>query len=254
MHSPPELVASAALGGGTGVLDRPSRGVRGEGDGPGRAGPPDDPGDSGGSGGGGGGWDWDGWRGPEPEPRRQPAPPDAPLFALTLALIGISTLFLVFLGVWLMLRRSAAEWPPAGAPAPPHTLWLSTLLLAASSATMVRVTRAARDGRRGDARTWLGRSLGLGLVFLAVQVLLWRELARGGLLPSTSGYGAIFYALTGLHGFHVLLGLGFSARLLVLARRPGASLPRTALRLNATYWHFMGALWAVLFVVLYFLR
>lgn len=260
MHVPPQCATFAARGGGADVLDPPGRrghvGAHGTQDtgGSGGHGGSGDSGDEGGWGGGGGGrWDSEGWKGPEPEPRRQQAPADAPLFALSLGLMGISTLFLVFLGVWLMLRRSAVEWPPAGAPEPPRALWLSTLLLAASSGTMVRMTRAARAGDRGGTGRWLGGSLVLGLAFLAVQVFLWIELARAGLLPSKSGYGAIFYGLTGLHGFHVLLGLGFAAWLAVQTRR-AAALPRTALQLAATYWHFMGALWAVLFFVIYFLH
>ena len=240
---------------GTGVLDPPGRRGRSrEEGGEGSAGPPEDgAGDSGG-GDGGGGWSWDGWRAPDPEPRREPATGDASLFALTLALIGISVLFVVFLGVWIMLRRTSVEWPPEGAPAPPGALWVSTLLLGASSLAMVRVTRAARDGHRAETAGWLGWTVLLGLGFLSAQGLLWAQLAGAGLLPSSGGYGAVFYALTGLHGFHVLLGLGFASWLALRARRPRLPLPRGAIRLGATYWHFMGALWAVLFTVIYFVR
>jgi cytochrome c oxidase subunit 3 len=176
--------------------------------------------------------------------------------ALGLFLIGVATLFLVLLAVWLLLRRGEQDWPPPGPFSPPRALWISTFLLLASSAALERAARGARAasvpaGRRA-AWLWLGASSSLGWAFLGAQATLWRALWRSGLVPASSGYAAVFFALTGLHALHVLGGLAFQGFLLLELRRQPER--RAALRPCATYWHFMGALWLLLFTLLYFVR
>ena len=231
--------------GGTGVLAPPPGSVRRrQAPAPPRS-PPEEPPDPGGGGGRGPGGDGD-ERSPESTGR----------FALLLALAGIGTLFLVLLAVWLLLRRRGSDWPPDGIWSPPQALWISTLLLAASSVAIERAARLARwadPGERNGVLRALGGTFALGILFLGAQVFLWRALWLDGLLPSSSGYGAVFYALTGLHGLHVAGGLAFLASLtLDLASAGGFVRRRYGVRLCATYWHFMGVIWLVLFALLYF--
>jgi cytochrome c oxidase subunit 3 len=177
---------------------------------------------------------------------------DPARLGLALAILGMSTLFAAFLVAYLLLRRNAPTWPPPGAPLPPKGLWLSTLVILASSAAFVRAVRA---NEVAATRRWLGWTLSLGISFLAVQAILWREVFAGGRFTFSDAYGTIFYSLTGLHAAHVVGGLLFLARTILRARREPAS-PRTrlSLALCSTYWHFMGAIWIVLFCVLEFLN
>jgi cytochrome c oxidase subunit 3 len=200
-----------------------------------------------GSDGGGGGGDGDGsWRAGGAD--------EVGPFALALALAGIATLFLVLIAVWLFLRRPAPDWRAASTTGALDALWLSTACLAASSAAVELAARRARAGsavRRATLR-WLGASLVLGLAFLAAQVWLWIDLWHAGLVPSASGYAAVFFALTSLHALHVGGGLGFLGALTLRLSRGAARV--ASVRLGALYWHFMGALWVVLFGLLYFVR
>lgn len=214
---------------------------RGDGTPPGRGG------DDGGRGGGGGG-------GGEPDPGA--APEGLPLSAVELGfgflLVAVTTLFAVFLGAFLYLRRTAAEWPPPGTPAAPDALWLSTALMLGSSAALVRSGRRHRARDRRGALRWLAATEALGLAFLVSQLQLWSELAAAGLSASGS-YGTVFYALTGLHGLHVLGGLVYMA---LLHRRVRAGRVRRRGRSEydfcAWYWHYMGLVWLVVFSLLYF--
>ena len=221
----------------------------GDGDGGYGRGPEDDGGDDGGDDSGDGGFE----RGSRAR------------LGLALAICGMSTLFAAFLIAYLLLRRNAPVWPPPGAPIPPRGLWASTLVLLASSASFAAAVRAARDNVRGvEARGIVGgsrslsRALGwtfaLGLLFLVVQAILWREVLLGGRFAFSDAYGTIFYSLTGLHAAHVVGGLLFLGRVSARARREPAS-TRTLLsvELCSTYWHFMDAVWIVLFCVLTFL-
>lgn len=233
-------------GGATGTLDRPParRGRRLRLDGW----PPFGwrGGDGGGRGGGGGGGGDDD-EGPFDPWRGLPRPGTGEL-GFALAMIAICTLFLIFLGAWFLLRKNAPAWPPPDAPGPPVGLWVSSLLLLGASATLARALAAHRRVQRATLLRCLVGTAALGIGFVGLQAWLWRGLVQDGLVPSTNGYGAIFYALTGLHAAHILGGLallGRAVRSVVRAREGvGAEFP---VRACGTYWHLMGALWIVIF-------
>lgn len=167
--------------------------------------------------------------------------------------MGIGTLFLVFIGAYVMLRQRSIDWPPPNSPGPPEGLWASTLLLVLSSTAMVCAVGARRSERRSSTRGWLGLASLSGLLFLLVQAYLWRGMISQGFVASSNAYGAVFYSLTGLHALHVLGGLGFLCKVLIASYGAPAALTRGAVELCAIYWHFMGGVWIVLFFVLYFL-
>ena len=202
--------------------------------------PFDDAGD-----GGGGGDDGAGDGGSnEEDPSR-----DIAEFGLGLALVGIGTIFAIFLLAWFLLRQSVPQSPRALSAAPP-ALWAATACLLGSSVFLQNaIDRSAKlVGRNG--RVSLVWSLLLGLGFLASQSWLWTRLWEQGFLPTTGGYGSVFYALTGLHAAHVLAGWAMLFLLLVRALRPGGLSVRR-LKLGALYWHSMGGIWVVLFLTLY---
>jgi len=219
--------------GGTGVLapGRPRTRPRRR-DLPPESAPPPPPGDGDGDGGGGDGGRFEG--GPAGDTPR----PDVYRFALALALAGISTLFAVFLAAWLFLGRKAPGARPDGIFDQPLAIWTSTLALIASSVTLSRASGAGQ-------RRMLTASLLLGLAFLTSQVFLWRSLVERGFVPSSGGTMAAFYAVTGLHALHVLGGLSTMAR--TLRRQIRGVDVRESIRLCATYWHFMGLVWVVIF-------
>lgn len=214
------------------------------------AGPPpergggDDPHD-GGRGGGGGGDSG----GSTPDAPKTPA--GAADLAFGFLLVAVCTLFLAFLLAWVLLRRSAA-WPSPELRRPPSGLWASTLLLLASELSMGRTARARRPQ---IARRWVVRAALFGALFLAAQAWLWRELLLRGVTTASDAYGALFYSLTGLHALHVVGGLAYMTLLvhrLGRAVRAGGASRIAGIRLCRIYWHLMGAIWVVLFLVLYF--
>jgi heme/copper-type cytochrome/quinol oxidase subunit 3 len=156
---------------------------------------------------------------------------------------------------FLHLRLVAATWPPPGQPRLPVGLTaLNTLVLLASSYT---VARALGAGRAGDPRRlvgWLRRTLGLGVLFLAVQGVEWVRLVHFGLTASSGAYGSTFYTLIGTHGAHVLGAVVWLAVVLVAAGR-GRYTPSAHVGLTtcAMYWHFVVAVWPILYILVYLL-
>jgi cytochrome c oxidase subunit III len=203
------------------------------------------------------------------DPGREPAP--APVLGLAryrrrprgaerTAHVGMA----VFLGSWAMLfialffayalvRSRAPDWPPLEAPPLPRLLpGLNTLFIAASSAAVVRAVRAQELGRARAAAASLAGAASLGAIFLGLQTLVWTGLWRAGLVPSGGPYQSVFYAFTAFHALHVLVGLAALGWLAGRAlSRAGA--PRTDVRLWGWYWHFVGVVWAALYVTVYLL-
>ena len=173
---------------------------------------------------------------------------------------------LVQLGVWMFLatlvmlfaaftsayivRRSASDWTPIELPG---IVWVNTGVLVASSAALERARRASVQGKMAGTTYGVAAAAGLGLLFLAGQVTVWRELGAHGVYLPTSPHSSFFYVLTGVHAVHVAAGLvlliytatrvaHLSAR---LDRRASARLVTAA----ATFWHFLAALWLYVFVL-----
>jgi len=158
-------------------------------------------------------------------------------------LATVTMLFAAFFSSYL-IRSASADWKPI---ALPPILWANTAVLLASSATLERARVAARSGRQ---RTWVAATLGLGALFVAGQLVGWQQLIAHGIHVPTSPHSSFFYILTGLHGIHLVGGLGLLALALRPRPRERAPLRADPLRLCTTYWHFMGGLWLVVFLVL----
>lgn len=172
------------------------------------------------------------------------------LVALLVAALsmGFGAVLVFYLHSW----ARAEAWPPPGMPALPRGLWLSTAILLASGATMQTALRAARVGRWRRLRRAMGATLALGALFLVSQTVNWGVAVAAGM--PTGLYTTGFYLLTGLHGAHVLGGLLPMAIVTRRAFRGEYSPARHAgVAWLAMYWHFLDAVWLVLFLLLVFL-
>jgi heme/copper-type cytochrome/quinol oxidase subunit 3 len=135
---------------------------------------------------------------------------------------------------------------------PVEVTGVNTLVLLASSLTMLAAMRAHRRGDGVGLRRGLGRTALLGGLFVAVQGYEWARLLQYGLTLSSGVYGTTFYTLIGTHAAHVVGALAWLGVTLGLAARGRFSEgPAGTLRACAIYWHFVVALWPVLYVAVY---
>ncbi|WP_317164783.1 cytochrome c oxidase subunit 3 [Hymenobacter ginkgonis] len=184
------------------------------------------------------------------------------LMLLYMGLAGITMLFTVLVVLYGATRLHSAL--PTGLQPFPRYFSLSTIVLLVSSYTMAQAPRLYKaDDLTGLARC-LGATLLLGSVFGGLQVLGWRELVQHGVLFTGSPSGTYVYFISALHVVHVLAGMLYllaqllrvlhasrdSVRTLVFIRNP---YHRRQLQVLGTYWHFIDALWVVLFAVFLFL-
>jgi heme/copper-type cytochrome/quinol oxidase subunit 3 len=118
-----------------------------------------------------------------------------------------------------------------------------TVCLLASSVTM-------HAGR-------LGATIALGVVFLGGQAYEYAELARDGLSASTDVFATLFFTITGFHGLHVAVGLVMLVAMHLRKDRYGGARSGVgggAIEAVSYYWHFVDAVWVLVFVTLYVLR
>jgi heme/copper-type cytochrome/quinol oxidase subunit 3 len=156
---------------------------------------------------------------------------------------------------FFIIRVAAPVWPPPLEPRlPVEVTAVNTVVLLFSSWAMVG---AARARGRGDRRAFVrGLALtgGLGGLFLAVQGYEWFRLIGFGLTTGSGIYGATFYTLIGAHAAHVVAALAWLGVTLALAARGRFAGPRAAaVTACAMYWHFVVALWPILYVTVYLL-
>ncbi len=162
-----------------------------------------------------------------------------------------AALFFMYLG----LRAHTLAWPPPGLPALPIALpSLNTVVIGCSSVALVRALRSMREGQRRPASLWMLATFVLGLAFVGLQTLLWWTTWQQGLTPSTGTLGTVFYSLTVLHALHVAAGLAVLAYLLGMTLGGRSMAERvTTLRLCGMFWHFVGGVWAFMFVGMFLL-
>ena len=129
----------------------------------------------------------------------------------------------------------------------------NTLLLLTSSLLVVKATEAGRAGHGGEARRWTWGAFLLGLCFVGVKVVEYSQKVAESLYPSTNNFFMLYFALTGIHLLHVVVGLGLLAFLQKRLSRAGVGRDAVA-ECCAIYWHMVDVLWVVLFALFYLHR
>lgn len=170
------------------------------------------------------------------------------------ALASVVMLFTSLTSAFVVRAASANDWRPLPMP---RVLLLSTFLIIASSVTL-EVSRRRIKRAQTSHLLWLLLTAVLGAGFLTTQLLAWSQLRAAGIYISSNPYSSFYYLLTALHAIHLAGGLLALIYLVWRFRQPAVSLPaslRTGLSDATTiYWHFMGALWLYLFLLLFYWR
>jgi len=175
----------------------------------------------------------------------------ASTFGLWLFIAALSMLFAASLIGYLVIRFRTPEWPPAGMPPLPIGLFFSTFILILCSVTLHGALDSARKDRQSLLRLMLLAGFALGILFLLSQLLAWSKLLGAQVYAQVNLYAFTFYLLTGLHGVHVIGGL-IPLAITVRKAYAGAYSPQWVLPVKhvGIYWHFLLAVWLVMFTVM----
>jgi nitric oxide reductase NorE protein len=131
----------------------------------------------------------------------------------------------------------------------------NTLLLLTSSLLVVAGVRALRELRPTVAPWMFLGAIACGLGFALIKILEYGEKLSQSITPATNDFYTFYFVLTGLHFFHLVLGLGVLAFMVRAARASKRTHRRFALiEGGACFWHMVDALWIVLFPLLYLVK
>lgn len=172
---------------------------------------------------------------------------------MTVILISGTMLFATLLMGYAIYRTSASVWPPMGMmkvslgyPV------ISTLTIFLSSWFSHQVKAEVKLGNISSARSNLDTTIVLGVLFLAVQTLLWNQLRNTGVYVESGIFASIMYGFTWIHAAHVVLGLSSLAWLRLVMKPTTNELWQKALNVEK-FWHFLGIIWFILFLTLFVL-
>lgn len=150
---------------------------------------------------------------------------------------------------------SGGEWPDQHIELPLLKTLFFSVALVSSSFTLHHAERKLLRGDRRSFLAWWLVTIALGAVFLFGQALEYANLLSEGVGLSTSHFASTFFMITGTHGLHVVGGLVFLTIVFVRAMK-GQFDPQRHLAPKAAglYWHFVDAIWIIVFTVLYVIQ
>lgn len=131
---------------------------------------------------------------------------------------------------------------------------IMTLILLTSSFTSGLAINEMRRNNVKSMIIWLIITLLFGLGFLYMEVAEFMHLVKEGATLGTNAFWSSFYLLTGTHGLHVSLGIGWIILIIMQVRKRGLT-PDTAKKVfvSSLYWHFLDFVWIFVFTGVYLL-
>jgi cytochrome c oxidase subunit 3 len=155
--------------------------------------------------------------------------------------------FAALLLVYGALRSASPEWPRPFSVFPGVVM---TIVLLASSLTMLWAVKAMGKQDRGRALRWLLATMAGGAAFIAMHLSEWRHLiAIDKITPGSGIFGSVFFGITGLHMAHVAAGLVYLAVLSTGIAR--ARFSAEDVETGGLYWHFVDLVWLFIFPLVY---
>jgi len=166
-------------------------------------------------------------------------------------ILAESAIFLIFVVAYIFYIGKSTDGPT---PRQVLTVPIFTTICLLSSSLSVQLAVAAfRKGKTALFRSFWFLTLALGAIFLAGTAREWRHLIRQEKLTiQTNLFGTTYYSLVGLHAFHVTVGMIALTLVLLLALVGKVKREHeTNLEVLSIYWHFVDAVWVVVFTVVY---
>jgi cytochrome c oxidase subunit 3 len=164
--------------------------------------------------------------------------------ALGVFLAVVTSLFALFISAYA-IRMEYGDWRPLPEPA---LLWVNSGILVMSSVFLQMAWSAAKRENLATVRFGVAGGGALALAFIIGQLMAWNQLSSSGYLISTNPANAFFYVLTALHALHLaggLIALGKTVKRVWRSDDMGKI--RLGVELCAVYWHYLLAIWVILF-------
>ena len=177
--------------------------------------------------------------------------PSARKIAIGALILTETTLFSIFVAAYVFYIGKSLTGPTPGEVL--ETPIIPTICLLGSSVTIVLAERALRRESRRRFQLWWLITILLAAAFIGATALEWHRLITvHHLTISTNLFGTTFYSLVGLHASHVIVGLCLLTLVLVSSIRGFVTTRQhERIQMVSWYWHFVDAVWVVVFTIVY---
>lgn len=166
--------------------------------------------------------------------------------------VAIGSIVMMFAGLTsaFIVKSNQSTWVPV---AVPNVFWISTAVIVISSITLQGALRSFKQRDMQQYRLLIGITLLLGIAFVVLQWLGFRQLWEvQGITFKGGGAGQFLYVIFGLHALHVAGGVIALLVMFVKAFAGNTKLySAVPVEVAATYWHFVDLLW--LYLLIFFL-
>lgn len=186
---------------------------------------------------------------PEP-PQRYHVPGETGLWVF---ILGDMAVFGILFATYLYYRgKNVALFNVSQQQLNPDFGLVNTVLLLASSLLVVLAVGAVRTGAHRPAQPLILGAIGCGVAFSVLKIIEYSGKVHAGITPQTNQFFMFYFVLTGLHWFHLAIGLAVLGYMYFSARRTSLDVKQFAWFEGAgCYWHMVDLLWIVLFPLLY---
>ncbi len=164
--------------------------------------------------------------------------------ALGVFLAVVTSLFALFISAY-SLRMEYGDWRPMPEPT---ILWVNTFILILGSVFLQYAWNAAKRENIEAVKFGVTGGAAISTAFIVGQLMAWNQLTSSGYLVSSNPANGFFYMLTAVHALHIAGGLVALGRTI---RRVWTTDDVARIRLGtelcAVYWHYLLAVWIILF-------
>ena len=157
---------------------------------------------------------------------------------------------------YILLRTNSPAWPVGSSLLSVPIAFFNTLVLIASSVTMVMSWASLKLDDFKKYKLYMGLTILCAFIFLAVKAYEYNDKFGHGNYPKVSTFLAIYFTITGVHALHIVGGIIVNGYLW----GPGSKMFKTdpdrfanRVEVAGLYWHFVDLVWIFLFPVLYLL-
>jgi cytochrome c oxidase subunit 3 len=177
-------------------------------------------------------------------------PPSRGVVGMFALIVGESAMFAIFVVAYIYYIGKSDFGPTPRQIL--HVPVIGTICLLSSSLTIWLAERAIQR-RMSSFRLWWGLTFLLGAIFIAGTAQEWHKLIyHDGFTVRSNLFGTTFYSLVGLHASHVVVGLTMLLIVLSFSLLGRVRVHHSyRVKVLAMYWHFVDAVWVVVFTVVY---
>jgi len=179
-------------------------------------------------------------------------------FMMWVFIVSDALTFAGFIVAYGFMRSVSPAWPDQQEVFSMGLITFMTFALISSSAVMAMSVGAAQQGNQKQAVRFLWLTFLGGLIFLSSQAYEWSHFIGEGArlnynpwMPDVPQFTAVFFVMTGFHGFHVFTGLVLLAYTAIRASLGKYS--GNGVEIAGLYWHFIDVVWVFIFAFFYLL-